>query len=40
VTKSAWFAALLKLVSVLFPKSQHRQFSGVHHAIQWLQERD
>jgi hypothetical protein len=40
VTKSAWFAALLKLVSVLFPKSQHRQFSGVHHALQWLQSRE
>jgi hypothetical protein len=38
VTKSAWFAALLKLVSVLFPKSQHRQFSGVHHAVQWLRD--
>jgi hypothetical protein len=36
VTKSAWFAALLKVVSVLFPKSEHRQFSGVHHALQWL----
>ena len=40
VTKSAWFAALLKVVSVLFPKSQHRQFSGVHNAIQWLQGKD
>ena len=40
VTKSAWFAALLKLVSVLFPKSQHRQFSGVNHAIQWLKDKD
>jgi len=40
VTKSAWFAALLKLVSVLFPKSQHRQFSGVHNAIQWLNSRE
>jgi hypothetical protein len=40
VTKSAWFAALLKLVSVLFPKSQHRQFSGEHHALQWLQDKD
>ncbi|GAB2175178.1 STAS/SEC14 domain-containing protein [Dongia sp. agr-C8] len=40
VTKSAWFSALLKLVSVLFPKSQHRQFSGVHNAIQWLRQRD
>ena len=39
VTKSAWFAALLKVVSVLFPKSQHRQFSGVNHAIQWLRAR-
>jgi hypothetical protein len=36
VTKSAWFSALLKLVTILFPKSQHRQFSGVHNAIQWL----
>ncbi len=40
VTKSAWFAALLKLVSVLFPKSQHRQFSGVHNAVQWLRQKD
>jgi hypothetical protein len=40
VTKSAWFAALLKLVSVLFPKSQHRQFSGVNHAVQWLREKN
>jgi len=38
VTKSAWFAALLKLVSVLFPKSQHRQFSSVNHAVQWLRD--
>jgi hypothetical protein len=40
VTKSAWFAALLKLVSVLFPKSEHRQFSGTHHALQWLEGKD
>ena len=40
VTKSAWFTALLKLVSVLFPKSQHRQFSGVHNAMQWLNSRE
>jgi hypothetical protein len=39
VTKSAWFSAMLKLTSVLFPKSQHRQFSGVHKAMQWLQEK-
>jgi hypothetical protein len=37
VTKSAWFSAMLKLASVLFPKSQHRQFSGVQKALQWLQ---
>jgi hypothetical protein len=36
VTKSAWFSAMLKLASVLFPKSQHRQFSGVQKALQWL----
>jgi hypothetical protein len=40
VTKSAWFAALLKLVSVLFPRSQHRQFSSVNKAIQWLRMKD
>jgi hypothetical protein len=40
VTKSAWFAALLKLVSVVFPKSQHRQFSSINHAIQWLRDTD
>jgi hypothetical protein len=38
VTKSAWFSAMLKLTSVLFSKCQHRQFSGVHKAMQWLQE--
>lgn len=37
VTKSAWFSALLKVTVVLFPKSQHRQFSSEHHALQWLQ---
>jgi hypothetical protein len=36
VSKSAWFSALIKLTSVLFPKTQHRQFSGVHHAMPWL----
>lgn len=40
VTKSAWFSAMLKLASVLFPKSQHRQFSGIQKALQWLQEKD
>jgi hypothetical protein len=40
VTKSAWFSAMLKLASVLFPKSQHRQFSGVQKALQWLQADD
>lgn len=38
VNKSAWFSAMIKLTSVLFPKSQHRQFSGVNHALQWLHE--
>jgi len=38
VNKSAWFSAMIKLTSVLFPKTQHRQFSGVHHAMQWLNE--
>ena len=38
VNKSVWFSAMIKLTSVLFPKTQHRQFSGVHHAMQWLQQ--
>jgi hypothetical protein len=37
VTKSAWFSAMIKVTSVLFPHSQHRQFSSVHRALQWLQ---
>jgi hypothetical protein len=37
VNKSVWFSAMIKLTSVLFPKTQHRQFSGVHHALQWLE---
>jgi len=40
VTKSAWFAAMLKLASVLFPKTAHRQFSDVADAMQWLQLKD
>lgn len=36
VNKSVWFSAMIKLTSVLFPKTEHRQFSGVHHALQWL----
>jgi hypothetical protein len=24
------------MTSVLFPLSQHWQFSGAHHALQWL----
>ena len=36
VNKSAWFSAMIKLTSVLFPKTEHRQFSSVHHALQWL----
>jgi hypothetical protein len=40
VTKSAWFSAMLKLASVLFPKAQHRQFSGVQKALRWLQAGD
>jgi hypothetical protein len=36
VTKSAWFSAMMKVTSVLFPKTQHRQFSSTHRALQWL----
>ena len=38
VNKSVLFSAMIKLISVLFPRTQHRQFSGVHHALQWLQQ--
>jgi hypothetical protein len=37
VNKSVWFSAMIKLTSVLFPKTQHRQFSGVRNAMQWLE---
>jgi hypothetical protein len=37
VNKSAWFSAMIKLTSVLFPKTEHRQFSSGQHALQWLQ---
>ena len=36
ITKSAWFSAMMKVTSVLFPKTLHRQFSSVHYAQQWL----
>jgi hypothetical protein len=36
VTDSTWFSAMLKLASVMFPRSQHRQFSGVQKALHWL----
>lgn len=38
VNKSVWFSAMIKLTSVLFPKTQHRQFSGINNAMQWLGE--
>lgn len=37
VTRSAWFAAMLKIASILFPKSECREFSSVANAIRWLQ---
>jgi hypothetical protein len=40
VTKSGWFAAMLKLTAVLFPKSQHRQFSDVETAMAWLMSKE
>jgi len=36
ITKSAWFSAMMKVTSVLFPRTQHRQFSSAHYALQWL----
>jgi hypothetical protein len=36
ITKSAWFSAMMKVTSVLFPQTQHRQFSSAHRALQWL----
>ena len=36
VTRSTWFKALLKLVSVLFPRNQHRQFPDAESAMRWL----
>jgi hypothetical protein len=36
ITKSAWFSAMMKVTSVLFPQTQHRQFSSAHYALQWL----
>ncbi|HVO05045.1 MAG TPA: STAS/SEC14 domain-containing protein [Candidatus Cybelea sp.] len=36
VTESAWFNAILKLISVLYPKSTHRRFDDVESAIAWL----
>ncbi|WP_395021153.1 STAS/SEC14 domain-containing protein [Dongia sp.] len=37
VTKSAWFSAMMKVTSILFPRTQHRQFSSALRALQWLQ---
>jgi hypothetical protein len=36
VTKSAWFSVMMKVTSVLFAQTQHRQFSSAHYALQWL----
>jgi hypothetical protein len=40
ITKSAWFSAMMKVASLLFPKTQHRQFAGAHYAMRWLQKAD
>ena len=39
VTRSVWFAAMLKIASVLFPKTEHRDFASAANAIRWLQEK-
>jgi hypothetical protein len=38
VTKSVWFAAMLKIASILFPNTEHRDFSSAAKAMRWLQE--
>jgi hypothetical protein len=38
VTRSAWFAAMLKIASVLFPKSEHREFASAANAVRWLRD--
>jgi hypothetical protein len=40
VTRNDWFAALLKLVSAIFPKSTHRQFNDVESGLLWLRTPD
>jgi hypothetical protein len=37
ITRNDWFAALLKLVSAIFPQSTHRQFNDVESGLRWLQ---
>jgi hypothetical protein len=36
LAESAWFAALLKLVAVIYPHSTHRQFADEASAMEWL----
>jgi hypothetical protein len=36
LTESPWFGALLKLVSLLYPRTQHRQFADEGAALAWL----
>jgi hypothetical protein len=38
VTRSVWFAAMLKIASILFPNTEHRDFTSVAKAMRWLQE--
>jgi hypothetical protein len=40
LTESVWFGALLKLVTVMFPKTAHRQFDDRAAALQWLKAQD
>lgn len=37
ITRSTWFAAMLKIASIIFPKSEHRDFSSAENALRWLQ---
>jgi hypothetical protein len=38
VTRSVWFATMLKIATILFPNTEHRDFTSVAKAMCWLQE--
>ncbi|HEY4163713.1 MAG TPA: hypothetical protein VGM59_11665 [Dongiaceae bacterium] len=40
VTRNDWFAALLKLVSAIFPQSTHKQFNDVESGLRWPEASD